>query len=601
MELVRQKNESDLSYQKRINEATQERIQLIEKAARAEYYTNKKIEAEARLNEIYGKYGGQQAYENKNVAQQYKRFNELNQGFIGAVLPKPGILKDYEEIEQLKKIISDSSEQIKNNLVESVSSTKETVKTVSVEATKKETELQKAQADYARSLRALKARKDIEGMTTEEYNKALDELNRKMLIEARTSEDKELLNSDYVKMLQDAVNNPAFTESARIQEELNKVQKEYKKNADLAKAKLDSGLITQEEYNKSIREAAIAAAESAISIEGIGTAANEFIENMKNVTARSITAPTLEMRDKTFDYKKSETEKLQEDLSSWEKYVDELKTSVDEGATYLQDTLNNALSNVKSLKDALKIAEVEEDIKKMREELDKGIYDGIKNIANSSDRMVNAFTQMREVLNDSDASGWEKAMAVWNSMVNMADGILSVIDMVKNLTTLTDKLTLAQQVQQAMTVENAAIATSATLQQAAAEVAASQAKATAATVEMAAKSTAAYAYIPFAGVSLAAGQIEAMKALIASAALPFAKGGIVTGGPGQGDKILTRLNAGEMVLNQGQQANLFKMLDEGVNSKDISISVSGDAKVQGSSMFLAINNYMKQTGKRWVK
>jgi TP901 family phage tail tape measure protein len=43
----------------------------------------------------------------------------------------------------------------------------------------------------------------------------------------------------------------------------------------------------------------------------------------------------------------------------------------------------------------------------------------------------------------------------------------------------------------------------------------------------------------------------------------FASGGIVPGNSFSGDSVMSRLNSGEMVLNQGQQRNLFNALDSG--------------------------------------
>lgn len=117
---------------------------------------------------------------------------------------------------------------------------------------------------------------------------------------------------------------------------------------------------------------------------------------------------------------------------------------------------------------------------------------------------------------------------------------------------------------------------------------------------MAAKSTAAYAAIPFAGVGLAAAQIASMQALIAAAAIPkFAKGGIIGGGPTSGDKILARVNAGEMILNQGQQSNLFNAINSGRLGSSSSTGVTiGFDKVRGSDIYLSLKNYMKSTGKK---
>ena len=72
----------------------------------------------------------------------------------------------------------------------------------------------------------------------------------------------------------------------------------------------------------------------------------------------------------------------------------------------------------------------------------------------------------------------------------------------------------------------------------------------------------------------------------------MATGGIVQGPTSQGDKILTRLNSGEMVLNQGQQARMFRLLNGELQP---AIGTGGgfilESKVRGSDLVLALKNY----------
>ena len=85
----------------------------------------------------------------------------------------------------------------------------------------------------------------------------------------------------------------------------------------------------------------------------------------------------------------------------------------------------------------------------------------------------------------------------------------------------------------------------------------------------------------------------------ANAATPFANGGIVhaAGGysvPGSrysGDAIPAMLNAGELVLNRAQQGNLASQLQEGRNSGP------QVAQVSGEQIYLAMNNYLRRSGK----
>lgn len=98
--------------------------------------------------------------------------------------------------------------------------------------------------------------------------------------------------------------------------------------------------------------------------------------------------------------------------------------------------------------------------------------------------------------------------------------------------------------------------------------------------------------IPFVGAAMA---VAAVTALIASmAAIPkFAKGGIVGGNSYFGDKLLARVNSGELILNQKQQAKLYHMAEDDRSG----IAISFD-RVRGSYIYLALRNYMKDTGKK---
>jgi hypothetical protein len=62
---------------------------------------------------------------------------------------------------------------------------------------------------------------------------------------------------------------------------------------------------------------------------------------------------------------------------------------------------------------------------------------------------------------------------------------------------------------------------------------------------------AAHAFIPFAGYGIGLGFSKAAEATIASAGIvgAFANGGIVDGSSYYGDKLLARVNSGEMILN----------------------------------------------------
>lgn len=71
----------------------------------------------------------------------------------------------------------------------------------------------------------------------------------------------------------------------------------------------------------------------------------------------------------------------------------------------------------------------------------------------------------------------------------------------------------------------------------------------------------------------------------------MATGGIVQGPTSQGDKILTRLNAGELVLNQSQQARMFRLLNGELQPAIGTGGLILESKVRGSDLILALKNY----------
>lgn len=71
----------------------------------------------------------------------------------------------------------------------------------------------------------------------------------------------------------------------------------------------------------------------------------------------------------------------------------------------------------------------------------------------------------------------------------------------------------------------------------------------------------------------------------------FANGGIIGGSSYYGDKLLARVNSGEMILNKDQQKSLY----QATSGSNINIT---SMKVRGSDIYLSLKNYMKQTGKK---
>ena len=89
-------------------------------------------------------------------------------------------------------------------------------------------------------------------------------------------------------------------------------------------------------------------------------------------------------------------------------------------------------------------------------------------------------------------------------------------------------------------------------------------------------------------------QLIAMVAQIKSITSGYASGGIIQGNSYHGDQMYVRANAGEMILTQGQQSRLFRMLDGGVGP-----NAGGQVEfvINGSQLKGVLNNFNRKTRK----
>lgn len=314
--------------------------------------------------------------------------------------------------------------------------------------TKEKTHLQKQQESYDKQFEELGAELEIGKITQAEYNKALGELNIKMYAQAKGTGDKEVLESQYFQNLKTAAEKAIRNQDKNAAlVEFEKVQKDYNTKVREAQAQQAKGLISQKELNSNIVSLSVEAAKSAAGIKGIGDEADVFISVMQLNAKLLATAVKIKPRDTTFDYKKTKADIASENLDKAKELADKYKEEARIIGETLSDEIANAMANVPSMEEALKLAQVQEDIKNFGKELDESLYSGVKDIASGSDRIVNAFSNLRDVMNDVDATEWERIMAIWNTLTNVIDSFMSICKMIENITELTNKLTKAKEIE----------------------------------------------------------------------------------------------------------------------------------------------------------
>ncbi|UYU94564.1 tape measure protein [Bacteroides thetaiotaomicron] len=604
---------TELKINQNIDKEIAKRISLLESQARAELAAKEVAESGDKLRKL-----GSKSYNGKLISEMApewamargdlvkeekfkKKYGVRMQDALGFENDLRNELDSYIEY---SKILKDAKTRLDNEVNKNTVITPTTTTATST----KKTPLQKQQESYNKQLEELGAELELGKITQAEYNKALGELNIKMYAQAKGTGDKDVLGSTYFQSLKTAAEKAIRDQDKNAAlVEFEKIQKEYNNKVKELQSQESKGLITRKELNENLASLSLDAAKSAASIKGIGDEADVFIAAM-NLNAKMLASPIkIKPRDTTFDYKKTKADIASEQLEAAKEYADQLKEQAKSMGKTLEDEVANALANVPTLEQALKLAQVKEDVKDLTKELGQIKWDALKGTISTIDGVASAFQRLKDAFDpETEASRWEKLMAIWNTMASVVDGILSVAKTIENITELTNKLAKAKEAEAAIDtattsqkVSNAATGAAATVaattiekEAAKTEVAANTAKGASAVGASAAKK------LPW-PISLIAigGAIAAALALFA--AIPkFARGGVVTGGPSSGDKMLARVNAGEMILNQGQQSRLFEAINSGRLGGGGNISSSVTTRVRAKDLILTINNELKSQGKK---
>ena len=345
---------------------------------------------------------------------------------------------------------------------------------------------------------------------------------------------------------------------------------------DKAKKRLSSGLFKKGETQDSIRQT-IADLEKQVNAKKIELGLELSDEAKKTLETQKENAKKLEKANEEFNklnttyddkpssydsaIKKAEQDNgivptNQDKLDAIRKemdYNDELIAKLEElkdiyeslGDVEGLNKVNDALGEIKSTQDAL--ATQAEDIADNTTKWEKQ-KKSLQDVADKAEKIGSAFNSLGNAFSQAGNEGAAAAMQIMGSVAQMVSDIIpQIIDIIE----------------------------------------AKQAEAMAA-------GTASAAAQPFpaniGAIATIVATIASTFASIMSSVGAFADGGIIGGGSKIGDNMIARVNAGEMILNGRQQANLFKMINDGqeANKSNVHVVVSG--KVRGKDLELVLAN-----------
>ena len=350
--------------------------------------------------------------------------------------------------------------------------------------------------------------------------------------------------------LQKRLQNPRLTEYERseIQGKLSELQEEieFKRNwtaermyvLDLPASdftlKLDGEFdIDKQNFEKTMKD----------SVEQVSTTTT------LNVDPRDYFTP---LQWKTIQHKESALSNAQTGISQVQGWFDAGIIGKDK-AQELIDAFNTQLK-IEGL-DPIEVKLDAEDVEDA-----KATLQDIGSMWSSVKGVGDAVEQLTEGLSG-NLSAWETIKLVMDSFLSAAQGIDGIIQLIDRFTESTKVSTTTTEAQtQATQAQTMATAT---------DTAASEVKAAANAGEAVTNATKEGTKAGWPGLLFAIPAALAVVMAGLAMAGAFAEGGIVGGTQKQGDRLLARVNSGEMILNTRQQANLFRLLNSGIDGQRV--------------------------------
>ena len=444
------------------------------------------------------------------------------------------------------------------------------------------------------------------GKISEGYKKQLDTVNKLIQEEEKNKYNnlKENISAEYTKLAQDR--NKGLISETEYQDKLLDLNETY---ASALKDYVDKFPEAKKALETIVKESnKIKVSDKINKITKPYTKSVSLAERYKTYTPKEQRQNKIDTNVSRYDELSGQISQLKElqnqvgkNTEAWQQYAEAIKGIESEQSKIVNET--DSLVNDSKYEDLI------DQVKKYKKELISVSYSSLKSGLSDINNIYSSFADLSDNL-DRANNGFEKFMVIMNSAFSVIDSVVGIINGVSSVISIIQGIAGANN---ALSVSSAATAgalgaqtASIVAQEAAgatkmasdvAQIATTKALTAALLEQAAAGFFAAHAYIPFAGFGIGAGFASSAAALVKSlgAATLLADGGVVGGNSYHGDTIIAGLNAGEMVLNRKQQANLFRALDNGISSN------AGGGKVEfeikGSTLKGVLKNYDNKMNK----
>jgi hypothetical protein len=422
-----------------INAKIKERLDLLDKQSRYQYLLNKQNPNDDRIAETQSKI---------DVINNQLR-KDLNSGKgvdSGLVKERAGYLDELTPLLKVRDDIAREKNKLKSELGKNTGETTETNLSGLGAGSGEDTEVQKHQKEIDSVQDAYV--KETQKLNNELANGVISQKKYNELFDKHVEDGKKnyggILTKDEAKTNVIYGQIQAYKPLSSTDDKIETAKEDYLKKLTEQDGYLKDGIITQDEYTSAMSGIVDETLRTISAIKGVNFTTNDLVKIVKQKQADlakkdfAFVLPQSNPIDHTFDYKKSDVEK-QEDknqqnddfikaiekefsdkgVKNIEKQIadaggdlSKLKAQFHGQADDLIESLNKALLNAPDLSKALKLMQVKKDIKDLQKQLNSGIYEGVKNIAGSAKNMYEGFKALTDTLNNVDASGFEKFLAI---------------------------------------------------------------------------------------------------------------------------------------------------------------------------------------------
>ena len=217
------------------------------------------------------------------------------------------------------------------------------------------------------------------------------------------------------------------------------------------------------------------------------------------------------------------------------------------------------------------------------------------------DGVVSSFESLSNAINE-NANAWEIFMGIlqaFESVMSAINAVTEIANMLSGISAGVKTAETAATVSASTAQKEKIVTDTAAVAPTTAQTVANKALEASFLDLASAEIFAAHASIPFVGVGIATGFISTMLSVQAAtkaatmAMAAFETGGIIGGNSYHGDKLIARVNSGEMILNGRQQRNLFDAINENRLGGENSNRLYGEVKIKGQDLYIALSNFGK--------